>query len=256
MKQLRFGAALDAEKYAAIDPSTRKPACFDSPPSRLRTHLEKHEKTMHPHIVILLQGNSAWNKWRDDHPSTRPNLHEAELPAARLKGIRFEDADLCYARLERADLTSAILVHADIGSCYLAHAKLVDAHLEGANASHAHMQGADLAGAHLEGTDLWSADLENSNLTGAHLEKADLGGAILANSLLVDAHLEGAQLNTAFLGGSDLTHAHLEGANLIGAKGLAQQQIEKAFGDADTVLPEDLQRPLRWTETPAANPVF
>jgi uncharacterized protein YjbI with pentapeptide repeats len=37
--------------------------------------------------------------------------------------------------------------------------------------------------------------------------------------------------------------AHLEAANLAGAKGLVQEQITKASGNSETILPQGLTRP-------------
>jgi uncharacterized protein YjbI with pentapeptide repeats len=61
-----------------------------------------------------------------------------------------------------------------------------------------------------------------------------------------DAHLEGAFLSEAHLEGAFLKDAHLEGANLMGANGLTQAQIDAAFGNAATKLPEGLTRPAHW----------
>jgi hypothetical protein len=38
------------------------------------------------HLAILKQGVEAWNKWRIEHPTTRPDLFEADLSRANLSG--------------------------------------------------------------------------------------------------------------------------------------------------------------------------
>jgi hypothetical protein len=76
------------------------------------------------------------------------------------------------------------------------------------------------------------------------LRAVDLRGA----SALRGAHLERAYLNGAHLEGADLHDAHLEGAILSDAEGLTQAQIDEAYGDANTKLPEgqELTWPTRW----------
>jgi hypothetical protein len=93
----------------------------------------------------------------------------------------------------------------------------------------------NLIGAHLEGV-----HLEGANLLGAHLEGANLLGA----------HLEGANLmRGAHLVGASLWGAHLEKADLHGADGLTWKQIDQAFTDGETRLPDDLlSSPRRKTE--------
>jgi len=56
----------------------------------------------------------------------------------------------------------------------------------------------------------------------------------------------GACLQRAHLKGAKLTRAHLENANLEGAQGITQEQIDAAFGDADTKLPTGLTMPESW----------
>jgi hypothetical protein len=81
------------------------------------------------------------------------------------------------------------------------------------------------------------AVLRRADLFSAHLEWANLSGA----------HLEGANLGHANLKGASLGYAHLEGASLGGAAGLTQAQIDWAYGDVATELPEGLTRPPHWT---------
>ena len=41
------------------------------------------------HLEILKQGVEQWNKWREEHPDVRPDLHDADLYGAnsRLRRI-------------------------------------------------------------------------------------------------------------------------------------------------------------------------
>jgi hypothetical protein len=80
-----------------------------------------------------------------------------------------------------------------------------------------------------------------------------LGSCRLDNALLDKAHLEGAWLKGANLYGASLSDgllvdAFLDGAYLGQAEGVAQEQIEAAWGIKDTALPDNCARPLneRW----------
>src|SRR5215208_1860260 len=79
------------------------------------------------------------------------------------------------------------------------------------------------------------------NLQGADLLGANLEGANLEGATLHEAHLQGATLQGAYLLGADLQRAKLRGA-----LDLVQGQIERAFGDNDTTLPEGIDRPKSW----------
>ena len=60
---------------------------------------------------------------------------------------------------------------------------------------------------------------------------------------LQDAQLTGAQLQDADLRGARLQGAYLEGANLTSVKDLTQDELNMAFIDENTKLPEGLTRP-------------
>ena len=73
------------------------------------------------------------------------------------------------------------------------------------------------------------------------VSRGNLFGALLAGALLGGANLSGAELSRA-----DLTGAGLKGADLREIEGLRQEQLNSADGDADTQLPDGLQRPDGW----------
>jgi hypothetical protein len=107
----------------------------------------------------------------------------------------------------------------------------------------------NLIGAHLEDAFLMDAILEKAYLLGAHLNGAFLNGAFLNGAHLNGAHLNGAHLEGAHLEKAYLLGAHLEGADLHGANGLTWKQIDQAFTDGETRLPDDLlSSPRRKTE--------
>jgi hypothetical protein len=110
--------------------------------------------------------------------------------------------------------------------------------------------------AHLEGVDLRSANLDRIILTGAslgprshligleletRLEEAWLRRASLAFADLTRAHLDNADLEEADLAHANLEQADLWGANLSGVRGLTQTQINRAFTNERTTLPESIK---------------
>jgi Protein of unknown function (DUF2934)/Pentapeptide repeats (8 copies) len=84
--------------------------------------------------------------------------------------------------------------------------------------------------------DFREAFLLSAYLREWHLERADFRFA----------PLERADFRFAYLEDANLFEAHLEHAYLDGAEGLTQAQIEAAYGDPATQLPEDLTRPTHW----------
>jgi len=119
---------------------------------------------------------------------------------------------------------------------------------------------ADLKGAELRGIDLQSAQMRAVRLQGANLMHSNLRGVYLHNSNLSGANLEGAELSPAETDGirrpailtkadfmdTVLDDADLRGVDLREVKFLVQEQIERARGDRDTLLPPELSRPSTW----------
>jgi hypothetical protein len=169
------------------------------------------------------------------------NLKKANLSGAHLEEARLLRSDLKVAMLRRAHFENASLFEA-----HLEGAILLEAHFEGARLQRAHLEGAFLENAHLEKADLRHAHFEGAFLVRAHLEGAVLGQAHLEGAFLAEAHLDGAVLTQAYLEGAFLEEARLEGANLLGAVGLTDDQLLKAFGDGRTKLPEGITRPKAW----------
>jgi uncharacterized protein YjbI with pentapeptide repeats len=137
------------------------------------------------HLAKLLQGQDAWNAWRESEPDIVPDLSGAALTerAGIPRSILSGGLDLRRAMLQDADLSGAVLREADL--------------------TYACLEGADLRQADLSRTALVFADLSDTNLTGARLDNADLAGASLSR-----ARLGGADLNLAV----GLTNAQIRSA--------------------------------------------
>jgi uncharacterized protein YjbI with pentapeptide repeats len=135
--------------------------------------------------------------------------HDPHGQHLNLSGTNLSQVDLRKAHLENTNLSGAFLMHA-----LLVEARLDDAYL---------------SGAHLEGAILQFAQLNRASLEGAHLDGADLRGAVL---------------DTAILRQATLSNVCLIGADLQkGAVGLTQEQLNEAYGDVTTKLPEGMTIP-------------
>jgi uncharacterized protein YjbI with pentapeptide repeats len=106
------------------------------------------------HVALLKQGVDVWNMWRDENPSIRPDLSEANLFRANLGRGNFSMANLGWANFSRANLSGA---------------NLSGANLNVANLAWANLRGANLCGASLEGAVLLRTDFTDVNLTGCHI---------------------------------------------------------------------------------------
>jgi uncharacterized protein YjbI with pentapeptide repeats len=112
-------------------------------------------------------------------------------------------------------------------------------------------RGARLSGVDLQGFRLAQCNFDDCLLAGAKLSRADLSGASLCGVDFHGADLRDADFSEGDIGGADLTGARVGGANftnvnvggaiLTDAMGLTQEQLDQAFGDTDTAIPERLR---------------
>ncbi len=172
-------------------------------------------------------------------------LVNTHLEKANLKNAHLEEADLRGAKLNGAELYKACLLNTRLQGVNLENAYLSEACLEKADLRRAHLEGALLDGTHLEDANLSSAHLKEADLTGADLWQAKLIQADLEYVVLVEAHLEKSDLRRARLIGANLEGAHLEGADLRNVTGLTREQIESAYINVNTKLPDYLQTPAK-----------
>jgi uncharacterized protein YjbI with pentapeptide repeats len=105
--------------------------------------------------------------------------------------------------------------------------------------------GRNFTGARIRQADLTIAIADRANFTGANLSLTNMFGARATGANFTGANLDGAQLVGAYFGSSRFDGARMEGANLSGAelaeaRGLTQEQLNTACGDATTALPAGL----------------
>ncbi|WP_421858937.1 pentapeptide repeat-containing protein [Oricola sp.] len=210
-------------------------------------------------------------------------LREAQMQGADLSGARMQAADLTGARMQGAYLREAQMQGANLSWAQMQGAVLRLARMQGAYLRGARMQGADLSWAQMQGAYLREAQMQGAKLFEARMQGADLvearmqgaylGRAHMQGAYLGRAHMQGAGLREARMQGAYLGRAHMQGAVLWGAEidtstafsetvsqwvslkavaippgVLTQEQINSAFGDASTGLPDDLQRPDHWPQ--------
>jgi hypothetical protein len=112
-------------------------------------------------------------------------------------------------------------------------------------------KGANLAGVDLSGFRLAQCVFDRCRLAGAKLADADLAGASLVGADLNGADLRRADFSEADVSEADFTAARINAANftstniggtiLAGAVGLTQEQLDQAFGDSGTAVPERMR---------------
>ena len=100
-------------------------------------------------VKLLKQDTEGWNAWRDKNPGVEPDLRDANLLAANLRG---------------ANLSRAVLHMANLNGTNLTEANLTDANLNGAI----------LHDANLNGATLHNADLHNVRMGGTIIAYTDL----------------------------------------------------------------------------------
>ncbi len=162
-------------------------------------------------LSLLKQGALLWNEWRTKNPAVQPDLREASLTGASLRGI-----NLSRANLEGAELASIDLQEANLLGSTAVEANLSEANLHNADLGFADLTFANLHNANLTTARLWKADLTAAKLTGADLSAANLTMAMLRETDLTGANLSGAVLDYAILLETNLQQANLTGCSVCG----------------------------------------
>jgi uncharacterized protein YjbI with pentapeptide repeats len=153
------------------------------------------------HLATLAKGVHEWNSWRDQHQEVLPDLTDARLVKADLKGIDLQDALMHRVRLEFANLENANLREAHLQGADLRSTTLLGANLENARLHLALLQRADMSRTNLFGATLDGADLRDTKLLGANLERTRLVGVRLASADVAGARIGGTMFGVVDLRG-------------------------------------------------------
>lgn len=161
------------------------------------------------HIAKLNEGHLAWNQWRVENPSIRPDLSEVDLGS--------ENAGPLIKSVMQPVLRPVVSPIASGGGT-------ASFDLQNYDLSDVDLRGADLRNANLNGADLTNADLSPFGGEGA-VGTVPMGGAIAtgATRQLKVTDLRGASLNKTQLRGTIL-----RGVDLRGAIGLSCVQLKRA----------------------------
>lgn len=179
------------------------------------------------------------------------------LGGSILDGANLADADLSGTDLAGSSLKGANLSKASVVRTSLAKSDLTDADFDKVEGYRSDFPGVKATGTSFVAAELQRSDFSGADLRTADFTKAELGRAVFDLATFENTHFAMANLSRAqfhkasFAGVVDFTDAFLfltriEGADLTQAKGLTQEQLALACGDASTKLPQGLTAPTSW----------
>ena len=158
----------------------------------------KERMAQQGYLDLIKQGVTIWNAWRQQHPSTIPDLSKADLNGANLSRADLSRADLHEANLSRANLSDANLRFSDLSRADLSRANLI-----GANLCQTGLIGADFSRAIAEYTVFGDIDLRlvKGLETIRHLGPSTIGTDTLSRSQgnIPEVFLRGAGLSDRFI---------------------------------------------------------
>ena len=142
------------------------------------------------------------------------------------------------------DLTGADLNGANLSRGKMIRTYLGETDLRGADLSRTDLSSADLHKTNLSGAALSGAGLNYADLRRTDLRGADLSGANMLRTDLMRTKLGGANLSRASLGG-----ANLWGADLRGARGVANDELEKQASSLKGAIMPNGQKYEEWLKS-------
>ncbi len=133
------------------------------------------------HGKLAKQGGEAWNKWREEHGESVPDISGEQLHRVDLKG----------ADLSEVNMFETLLTEADFSGANLQNANMEEANLTHTNLKRANLRNSKMNGANLQDILNW-ADIKSIN-------QANLSGVVNPP----DGFLEWVKENGAIVDGSD-----------------------------------------------------
>jgi len=131
------------------------------------------------HLKKIDQGVNAWNEWRKDEPSIKPDLSNADLSRKELDGI-----DLSGANLTNTKFRNSTIRKSDFSNSIIKKANFY-----GSIASEA-----DFTFTKAEYSRFMSADLKKTNFSHSDLKYSKFEGAILTDAKFKKTELKGVDL--------------------------------------------------------------
>ena len=161
------------------------------------------------HLRLLQQGVEAWNRWREQHPVTSPdltdaNLSELNLAGANLRGTNFTNAEIGKVNFGDAFLMNAVFRCANIRDANFGSADLTAADFRASNFDSVNLSHADLSWANLSRPNILRANFERGTLRGTDLTDSNIAKSNFARSNLIGANLDGANLGESNFAGAIL----------------------------------------------------
>jgi uncharacterized protein YjbI with pentapeptide repeats len=173
------------------------------------------------HLEILRSGRAAWNTWREEKPTVRPDLRNADLSGSSLDFVDLTASDLSGADLRGSNLNRTSLKCADLQFANFQGARGLEriARSGARNLLLAHYSSNELEALELNcnHSEFLEAKRFPYERRGLDFTNANLGGFDLSNSVLTDCTFEGANLSATKLIKADLRWSTFERANLTGA---------------------------------------
>ena len=146
---------------------------------------------------VIAQGISAWNQWRNDHPSYAWGEYDLTHICAPAKyRLPISRPDLAGIDLKGRDLTGA-----NFEGCILQGVDLRRALLSGANFNDADLTGANLCGASLVGSHGTNTTFRQTNLLGADCRDTCFRYCDFEHACLNEVDLRGAQVSDSLVYG-------------------------------------------------------
>lgn len=155
-----------------------------------------------------------------------------------------DDATLDRASFEDVRLALTILGTRAVRQAQAASGQNIDLsgiNFRGAAFYGVNLQGFRLAQCNFDRCQLASAKLMGADLSGASLVGTGFHGADLRQADFSEADLSDADFTRARVAAADFTNANIGGTILSDSTGLVQEQLDQAFGDSETAVPERMR---------------
>ncbi|QTA91411.1 pentapeptide repeat-containing protein [Desulfonema magnum] len=158
------------------------------------------------HLDLIKKEVSAWNKWRKNNATEKPDLSNINLCHSNLSRVNLSKTNLWEANFSKAKLNGADFSEADLCFADFSGAHIKNANFSGANLTNVDFSGANLARTDLRRAKLWGTNLNRADLTDAVFDEADISEADLSHAVLTKVSFRGTNFSDAKLLKVKLSH--------------------------------------------------